>query len=87
MEQVSNPFRVFLFQFTGIWNDLLFGLTLSTSESVRPVMVGMASMQGQYGNTSMPVVLTAALITSLPTLLLFFYLRKSFMEGFAMISK
>jgi multiple sugar transport system permease protein len=37
---------VFILQFTWIWNDLLFGLTLSRSENIRPIMTALASLQG-----------------------------------------
>lgn len=77
---------LFLFQFTWVWNDLLFGMTLSTSQSVRPVMVGMAGMQGVYAGTNLPAVLAGAIVTSLPTLVLFFILRKHFMQGLSFIS-
>lgn len=78
---------LFLFQFTWIWNDLIFGMTLSTSASVRPVMVGMASLQGVYAGTSLPAVLAGALVTSLPTLILFFVLRRQFMQGLTLVGK
>ena len=41
-----------LIQFTWIWNDLLFGLVLSKSDEVRPVMVALVGMQGVYGATT-----------------------------------
>lgn len=72
---------VFVFQFTWIWNDLLFGLSLSRSETVRPIMTALASLQGAYGNTSIPVVLAGALLASLPTIVLFFALQRLFVSS------
>lgn len=72
---------LFLFEFTGIWNDLLFGITLTSSPSIRPVMAALASLSGVYASTSMPVVLAGALVASLPTLVLFFGLQKHFLRG------
>jgi multiple sugar transport system permease protein len=72
---------VFVFQFTWIWNDLLFGLSLSRSESVRPIMTALSSLQGAYGNTSVPVVLAGALVVSLPTIVLFFALQRLFVSS------
>ncbi len=73
---------VFIIQFTFIWNDLLFGLTLSRSPEVRPIMTALATLQGgQYGSTTVPVILTGALIVSVPTLVLFFAVQRVFVQG------
>jgi len=84
----KSPIAVlFLFQFTWIWNDLLFGLTLSKSPTIRPVMAGVASLQGIYSGTNMPAVLVAVLIASIPTLLLFSLLQRNFMQGLTLVTK
>ncbi len=72
---------LFLFQFTWIWNDLIFGLVLSISDGVRPVMPTLAGMQGIYATTGPPIVLSAALIASMPTLILFLLLRNYLIKG------
>jgi multiple sugar transport system permease protein len=72
---------LFLFQFTWIWNDLIFGLVLSTSDGVRPVMPSLAGMQGLYATQGPPIVLAAALIASLPTIVLFLLLRNYMIRG------
>ena len=72
---------LFLFQFTWIWNDLIFGLVLSISDGVRPVMPTLAGMQGIYATTGPPTVLSAALIASMPTLILFLLLRNYLIKG------
>ncbi len=70
-----------LFQFTAIWNDLLFGLILTKSENVRPVMTTLAGLQGTYSSITAPTLITAALMSSLPTLLLFVFLQRYFVQG------
>lgn len=70
-----------LIQFTWIWNDLLFGLVLSKSETVRPVMVALVGMQGVYGAKDGPSVIAATLICSAPTLILFLFLQRYFVRG------
>lgn len=72
---------VFILQFTWIWNDLLFGLTLSRSADVRPIMTALAGLQGQYASASVPTVLAGALIVSIPTLILFFAVQRVFVRG------
>jgi len=70
-----------LIQFTWVWNDLLFGLVLSKSDGVRPVMVALMGMQGVYGATDGPSVIAATLVCSAPTLILFLLLQRYFVRG------
>lgn len=70
-----------LIQFTWIWNDLLFGLVLSKSDNVRPIMVALVGMQGVYGAQDGPSVIAATLICSAPTLILFLALQRYFVRG------
>lgn len=72
---------VFILQFTWIWNDLLFGLTLSRSENIRPIMTALAALQGQFSRTGIPVVLAGSLIVSIPTFVLFFAVQRVFVRG------
>lgn len=72
-----------LFQATWIWNDLLFGMVLSRTEKVRPIMVAVATMTG-YGGGNIPWIMTAVIFTSIPTVLLFVWLRRYFIQGMVM---
>lgn len=72
---------LFLFQFTWIWNDLLFGITLAKSADVRPVMAGLASLRGSYSADNTPAVLAGALLASLPTILIFVLLGRYLLRG------
>jgi multiple sugar transport system permease protein len=72
---------VFILQFTWIWNDLLFGLTLSSTANVRPIMAAMAALQGQFARTGLPVALAGALLVSIPTFVLFFAVQRVFVRG------
>jgi multiple sugar transport system permease protein len=71
---------VALFQWTWIWNDLLFGMVLTRSQEVRPIMVALASMSGYAGGT-IPLIMTGVIFTSVPTIVLFVVLRKFFISG------
>jgi len=71
----------FLFQFTWIWNDLVFGLTLTTSAEIRPLMSTISTLVGQYQNIKMPIVLCATLIASLPTAFLYIVGQRLFVAG------
>lgn len=72
---------VFLLQFTWIWNDLLFSTVLTQSPEVRSIMSALQVFQGAYARGAQTLVMTASVIASLPTLVLFFVLKKRFMQG------
>jgi multiple sugar transport system permease protein len=72
---------LFLFQFTWIWNDLLFGLTLAKSPDVRPIMAGLAGLRGTYAAQNTPGVLAGALLASVPTVLIFVLLGRYLLQG------
>jgi multiple sugar transport system permease protein len=74
---------VALFQMTWIWNDLLFGMVLSRTQNIRPIMVALATMSG-YGGGNIPYIMTGVIFTSVPTILLFVLLQKYFIKGMAM---
>lgn len=82
MPLAKAPIAVlFLFQFIWIWNDLLFGLVLSTSDGIRPITPTLSGLQNQFASSGQPLVLSAALIASLPTVLLFLLLGRYMMQG------
>ncbi len=78
---VAAVAALFLFQFTWIWNDLLFGLTLAKSPDVRPIMAGLAGLRGTYSAANTPGVLAGALLASVPTLLIFLVLGRYLLRG------
>ncbi len=44
-------------------------------------MTALAGLQGQYASASIPVVLSGALIVSVPTFVLFFAVQRIFVRG------
>jgi multiple sugar transport system permease protein len=84
--QLKAPTAVVaLFQGMWIWNDLLFGMILSSGETVRPIMVAVAQSTGTGGG-KIPVMMAGVIFTSIPTILLFILLRNYFIKGFSMQS-
>ncbi|MFF4195996.1 carbohydrate ABC transporter permease [Nonomuraea sp. NPDC001831] len=76
---------VFILEFTFIWNDLIFGLTLTQTQSVRPVMTALAGlMTDVYAGTPVPVGLAAGLVVSLPTVVLFLATQRLFARGLSL---
>ena len=79
------PFvTLFLFQFTWVWNDFIFGITFARSRTSRPIMALLAGLQNMYSNVGIPAVLASAIIASLPTVLLLVTFRNTFFKGLAM---
>lgn len=75
---------IFILQATFVWNDLLLGLTLSQSDDIRPIVTTLSGMQSTYGGAQMSTVLAAAVIVSLPTVVLFLCTQKFFSKGLAL---
>jgi multiple sugar transport system permease protein len=75
---------IFILQATFVWNDLLLGLTLSQSESVRPIMPALTGLQSTYGGAALPTVLAGGLLVSLPTVILFLAAQRFFSRGLAL---
>jgi len=84
---LSPIFVLFIFQFTWIWNDLIFGMTLTQTPSIRPIMAGLQSMQGIFFRTGITTLLAGILITSIPTIVVFFSLQRSFIKGMQLTVK
>lgn len=78
---VNPAILLFLTQFLWIWNDLLFGQVLSSSSEVRPIMPALAALSGDVQLATLPERMSAALLASVPALLLFLLLRRRFMQG------
>jgi len=75
---------IFILQATFVWNDLLLGLTLSQSDDIRPIVTTLAGMQSTYGGAQLSTVLAAAVLVSLPTVVLFLCTQRFFARGLAL---
>jgi ABC-type glycerol-3-phosphate transport system permease component len=92
----SNPFgiywRIFLplggpvlatlaiFSFLGSWNNLLLPLVFLQDQNLMTFPVALTWFSGQY-YADLPMMMTAALISIVPTLGLFLLLQKYFVQG------
>lgn len=74
-----------LFIFMTNWDSHLWPLLVASDDRYRTLPVGLAAMQSnQLGDTGIPIILMAALLAILPTILLFLVLQKKFVEGFSL---
>ena len=67
-------------QFTWIWNDFLWPIIFTQSDDMRTIMVGLASLKGQY-SVAYGVQGAMALIASVPTLIVFIFFQRYFIRG------
>lgn len=70
-----------LFQGSFIWNDLILGMVLAASDSVRPVMNALALLNAVYSGKNVPAVMTGNLLSGLPIIIAFLLLQKYFIQG------
>jgi len=68
-----------LWQFTNIWNEFLFAITI-TGTSKQPVMVALQNLAGSQ-IVEWNVQMAGALLAAIPTLLVYFVAGKYFIQG------
>ncbi len=68
--------------FVSGWDEFLFALTLMTSDEKKTVPVGLAGFFGEY-TTQWNLVMTASVISTLPTLILFMFLQRKLVSDLA----
>ncbi|MBA7676410.1 MAG: ABC transporter permease subunit [Calditrichaeota bacterium] len=67
-------------EFTWIFNDYLWAIVLLRSDKMKPVTAGLASLQGQY-IMEWPIIVSGALMATVPTIIVFIFLQRYFIEG------
>jgi glucose/mannose transport system permease protein len=69
-----------IFQFTNIWNDFLFGISVVPNPAAQPVTVAVNNLQGSY-SVDWNVVMAGSVLVALPTLLIYVFLGRFFVRG------
>jgi glucose/mannose transport system permease protein len=69
-----------IFQFTSIWNDFLFGVTIVPNPRFQPVTVALNNLAGTF-SVDWNVVMAGAVIAALPTALIYLLLGRYFVQG------
>jgi len=70
---------VFIWQFTNIWNEFLFAVTLTETQS-QPITVALVNLAGSQV-VEWNVQMSGAIITALPTLLVYIIFGRYFIKG------
>jgi glucose/mannose transport system permease protein len=69
-----------IFQFTNIWNDFLFGVTILPNPTAQPVTVALNNLSGSF-SVDWNVVMAGAVVAALPTALVYIFLGRFFVRG------
>lgn len=70
-------------QFTWIFNDYLWALILVQRDALKPVTTGLASLKGEFIQ-AYNIQFAGTLIAVVPTVLLFIFLQRYFIQGLTM---
>ncbi|MDS0260753.1 carbohydrate ABC transporter permease [Haloarcula sp. S1CR25-12] len=74
---------VFIYQFTQIWNDLLFALTIVQFGDASVVTQELVGIGVSQSGTNFPLRMAGALVAALPTLLVYVLFGEKFAKGVA----
>jgi multiple sugar transport system permease protein len=79
---VPGTVSTLLFAFLLAWQDLLWAMCLVSIDEKRTVTLGVAYLVGEFV-IQWPMLTAASLIGSLPTILLYLFLQRYYVEGLA----
>ena len=77
---------VVLFTFTSQWNDLLWPSIVFNDVQKMPLTPGLQLLMGAYGNFYLASILTAAVVSIIPTFLLYIFAQKYFLQSLSLSS-
>jgi multiple sugar transport system permease protein len=69
------------FQFIYSWNDFLGPLLYLTDQDTFTLSLGLQFYHGQLGGTQWHYLMAASFMTTLPIVILFFFMQRSFLAG------
>ncbi len=69
-----------IFQFTNIWNDFLFGITVVPNPQAQPVTIALNNLSGSF-SVDWNVVMAGAVLAALPTAMVYLGLGRLFVRG------
>ena len=73
-------FAAAILSFIGVWNDFLFGLTLTTDQNAQPVTVGVSRFAGEH-TIPWGEIAAAAVIVTIPLVIVVLFLQKRIVSG------
>lgn len=75
-------FTAAILTFFAVWNDFIFGITLTSSEAARPVPAALAFFQGasQFSQPTAPIA-AAAVVVTIPVVILVLLFQRKIVAG------
>lgn len=79
---LSRPVMAALgvFTFQAAWNDFLWPLVVTSSDTMRTIPIGLSYFVGQY-NTAWNLLMAGSMIALLPVLIIYLLAQKTFVQG------
>lgn len=71
---------VAIFQFTNIWNDFIFGVTVVPNPAAQPITIALNNLSGSF-SVDWNVVMAGAVVAALPTALVYIFMGRYFVRG------
>jgi ABC-type glycerol-3-phosphate transport system permease component len=72
-----------LFAFMGNWNSYLWPLIVTNNDDMRTLQIGLRYFIGSEGGTEWGVYMAAAVMVTIPVVLFYFLVQKTFVESMA----
>jgi glucose/mannose transport system permease protein len=72
---------VVIWQFTAVWNEYLFAVSITSNPAVQPITVALAGLGASTAGTNYGMQMAGSLLTALPTLLVYIFLGRYFIRG------
>lgn len=77
---------VFLFTFTGVWNDFLWPSIVINDVEQLPLTSGLKLLQGAYGSFHLGPIMASACLSMIPTFVLYIFSQKYFLQSMSLSS-
>ena len=71
---------IIIWQFTNIWNEFLFAVTVTSKPANQPITVALSNLAGSQV-MEWNIQMSGAIITALPTLLIYIFFGRYFIKG------
>ncbi len=69
-----------IYQFTNIWNDFIFGITIVPNPQAQPITVALNNLGGNF-SVDWNVLMAGAVLAALPTAIVYILLSRYFVRG------
>lgn len=83
MQPISRPAfaTVIVFTFLNVWNEFVLALTVTQSDTVRTLPVGLLNFSQQFGTTNYPELFASLTLSAIPVVAVFLLCQRQFVRG------